>query len=245
MSNSDAWRGLVGIVRPAKISRTNEEVMQMLPRGVGILPMFHTISHGQMGEFTSALPAFERMIGELMTKEIDLVHAAGTPPFMVLGYENERRLVEQWQKKFDVPIFTSGPNQVRAMKALGIRNVVGIGYDFEDTSIVERYLRDAGMKVAALERLPGRWEDVGSLSSFEIYRLVKQLFLAHPDADGIYIQGGKIQMLDVVEELEQDLEVPVVHPAVATAWEIMYRLRIRQPKTGFGRLLSELPRPQA
>jgi maleate cis-trans isomerase len=67
------------------------------------------------------------------------------------------------------------------------------------------------------------------------------VFLQHPGADAIYVQGGKIRMLDIVETLERDLQVPVLHPGVAAAWEIMLRLHVREPKAGFGRLLAELP----
>jgi len=54
-------------------------------------------------------------------------------------------------------------------------------------------------------------------------------------------QGGKLRILDIIEMLEQDLGVPVLHPGVAQAWEIMKRLRVREPKSGYGRLLAELP----
>ena len=37
------------------------------------------------------------------------------------------------------------------------------------------------------------------------------------------------------------LQVPVVHANIAPAWEIMKRLRVREPRSGFGRLLRELP----
>ena len=160
---------------------------------------------------------------------------------MLLGYRREQKLIAKWEKTYGVPIFTSGSNQVRALKALAIQKFVGIGYDFEDTSIVERYFTDAGFKVLALERLPAPWEDVGQLSSHEVYRITKRVFLAHPGADGIYVQGGKIRMLDIVEKLERDLQVPVLHPGVATAWEIMLRLKVREPKAGYGCLLSEMP----
>ena len=88
-----------------------------------------------------------------------------------------------------------------------------------------------------LERLPGPWEDVGGLSSKEIYYQAKRLFLKHPGAEGIYFQGGK----HIIDDLERDLGVPVIHPGVAQCWEIQKRLHVRQPKMGYGRLLGELP----
>jgi maleate cis-trans isomerase len=236
-----AWRGMVGTVKPTKGSGSLEELIRMLPEGIGVIPLFNNIRHGTAKEFQGVLPSYEEKIAELAEDKVDVIHPAGTPPFMLLGYQGERELIRKWEKKYRVPIFTSGSNQIRALNALKIRKFVGIGYDFEDTSIVHRYFTDAGFKVLGLERLPGAWEEIGRLSSQEIYRQIKGLFLKHRDADGIYIQGGKIRMLDVVETLEQDLQVPLLHPGVATAWEVMLRLNVRQPRSGYGRLLSQLP----
>ena len=236
-----AWRGMVGTVKPTKGSGSLEELIRMLPDGIGVIPLFNNIRYGTIGEFRGVLPSYEEKVAELAADQVDVIHPAGTPPFMLLGYRKEQELIAAWEKKYGVPIFTSGSNQVRALKALGVKKFVGIGYDFDDTSIVKRYFVDAGFKVLGLERLPVKWEDVSRLSSHEIYRLTKKIFLEHPGADAIYVQGGKLRMLDIVETLEQDLHVPVLHPGVATAWEIMLRLHVREPKAGYGRLLAELP----
>jgi maleate cis-trans isomerase len=47
---------------------------------------------------------------------------------------------------------------------------------------------------------------------------------------------------DMVEALEGDLDVPVLHPSAARSWAIQRRLRVRVPKQGYGRLLSAFPR---
>jgi maleate isomerase len=127
------------------------------------------------------------------------------------------------------------------MKALGVKKFVGIGYDFDDTRIVARYFSDAGFKVLLLEKLPGPWEEVGRLSSTDIYYQARNLFLRHSDAEAIYFQGGKLRILDIVEPLEQDLGVPVIHPGLAQCWEIQKRLHVRQPVQGYGRLMADLP----
>ena len=47
--------------------------------------------------------------------------------------------------------------------------------------------------------------------------------------------------LDMIEKLEQDLGVPVVHAIPAQSWDIQRHLHVRQPVAGFGRLAAELP----
>lgn len=236
-----AWRGMVGTVKPTKGSGSLEELIRMLPEGIGVIPLFNGIRHGTIDEFSSVIPAYEEKVAELAADGVDLIHPAGTPPFMLLGYERERALIAAWEDRYGVPIFTSGSNQVRALRALGIGRFVGIGYDFDDTTVVSRYFTDAGFDVLGLEKMPGAWEDVGKISSHEIYRVIREICMRHPEAEGVYIQGGKLRCLDIVERLEEDLELPVLHPGIATCWEIQKRLRVNERKTGYGRLLRELP----
>jgi len=237
----DCWRGMVGIIKPTKGSGSLVELIKLLPDGIGVIPLFNNVRHGRIEEFQAAIPAYEEKIAELAQDKVDLIHPAGTPPFMLLGHKGEAELIAKWETRFAIPIFTSGTNQIAAMKALGVKKFVGIGYDFDDTSIVGRYFTDAGFRVLALEKLPGPWEEVGRLSSTDIYYQARNLFLRHSDAEAIYFQGGKLRILDIVEPLEQDLGVPVIHPGLAQCWEIQKRLHVRQPVQGYGRLMAELP----
>jgi maleate cis-trans isomerase len=83
--------------------------------------------------------------------------------------------------------------------------------------------------------------EAGQISPETCYAHIKKLFRENKGADGIYIQGGAWRTEGIVEMLEQDLQVPVLHANVAQAWEIQKRLHVNQPRTGFGRLLRELP----
>jgi maleate cis-trans isomerase len=46
--------------------------------------------------------------------------------------------------------------------------------------------------------------------------------------------------MGILEMLEQDLGVPVIHPVPARCWEIQKRLSVCQPVQGYGRLLAEM-----
>ena len=234
----DCWRGMVGIIKPTKGSGSLVELIKMLPEGIGVIPLFNNVRHGKIEEFQAAIPAYEAKIAELADDKVDLIHPAGTPPFMLLGYRGEAEMVARWEKQFGIPIFTSGTNQVAAMKSLAIKKFVGIGYDFDDTRIVARYFSDAGFNVLELEKLPGPWEEVGRLSSKDIYHQARNLFLRHRDADGIYFQGGKLRILDIIEPLEQDLGVPVISSKQAMVWASLKAARVAAPITGYGRLFE-------
>jgi len=45
----------------------------------------------------------------------------------------------------------------------------------------------------------------------------------------------------MIEKLERDLGVPVVHALPAQCWDIQRHLHMRIPVPGFGRLAAEMP----
>jgi maleate cis-trans isomerase len=53
--------------------------------------------------------------------------------------------------------------------------------------------------------------------------------------------GSGWRTLNIIALLEQDLQVPVVHPVTARVWEFQKRLHVHEPRAGFGCMLSELP----
>ena len=91
-----------------------------------------------------------------------------------------------------------------------------------------------------MEGIKVDFDKVGQLSAEQVYAHVKQAFLKHRKADAIYLLGTGWRVLPMIDLLEQDLGVPVVHPVPARCWEIQHRLSIRQPVKGFGRLLAEM-----
>ena len=49
-----SWRGVVGCIKPTLRPGGLEELIRMLPEGIGVLPLFLNISHGTTDEFKRA-----------------------------------------------------------------------------------------------------------------------------------------------------------------------------------------------
>ena len=246
MAISSSWRGTVGIVKPTMRVGGIEEFCRLLPDGIGVLPLFVNIRKGTVDEFKSVLDHFEERVKELAEAQVDLIHPEGAPPFMVHGLAGERAITDRWEKTYGIPIVTAAQTQVEALLALGIRRIVGVTYfngDINET--FSRYFRDAGFEVLAMEGMDVQFDQVQTLSSREIYAHTRRAFLKHPGADGIYMLGSGWRCLDILQLLEEDLRVPVVHAMTARIWAIEHRLHVHQPIPGYGRLLATLPKPAA
>lgn len=237
-----SWRGVLGIIKPTMRPGSLEEFIRLLPEGIGVIPLFLGIERGTEDEFRQVMDAYEAKIAELARLKVDLIHPEGAPPFMVQGYKGERDIVKRWEEKYKIPIVTAGMTQIEALRALKLRRIVGVTYFTGDINVTfSRYFAEAGFDVDAMEGIPVPFADVGKLSSQEVYAHTKRVFLKYPKAEGIYMLGSGWRTMDIISLLEQDLQVPVVHPVPTRVWAIQKRLHVRQPVMGYGRLLEEMP----
>lgn len=236
-----SWRGIIGCIKPTRRPGSIEELIRMLPEGIGVIPLFLNIRQGSTDEFKRAVDPYVPKIEELVEEKVDLILPEGAPPFMLLGYKGEAALLRKWEKTYKTPMFTSGTNHVAALKALKAKSIVGATYfTGKINDIFSDYFTEAGFKVKAMGGMDTAFDKVGSLSPEEVYAHVKRLVLKSGKADAIYMLGSGWRVLPVIDMLEQDLGIPVIHPVPARCWEIQKRLSIRQPVSGYGVLLREM-----
>lgn len=237
-----SWRGVVGVVKPTHRPGSLEEFIRLLPEGIGVVPVYLNFQRGTEDEFRAALDAVHEKVSELAKEGVDLIHPEGAPPFMVHGFDGEKKITERWEAEFKVPIVTAGQTQVEALRALRVKKFVGVTYFTGGINdVFTRYFQGAGFDVLAMEGMKVDFADVGRLAPTEIYAHTHRAFLKHPGADGIYMLGTGWRCLDIVRLLEEDLQVPVVHAVAARVWAVEKRLHVRQRVKGFGRLLEEMP----
>lgn len=237
-----SWRGTVGIIKPTLRPGGLEELIRMLPEGIGVIPLSNNIRRGTADEFKAALKGYEEKIPELVEAGANLINPSGAPPFMVLGYKGERELVARWEKQAGVPIFTSGMTHVDALGALKARRFVGVTYfRGEVNKTYAKYFNDAGCECLDMAGMDVDFNKAQELSSHAVYAFIKKSFLANHTAQAIYMLGPAWRTLDIIEPLEQDCGVPVIQAVAAQCWDIQRRLNVRQPVKGFGRLVAELP----
>jgi maleate cis-trans isomerase len=236
------WRGTVGVVKPSYESGTLVEFIRLLPEGIGVIPLYLGLKEHSEQEYLDALDRCKTRVAELARIGVDLVHPEGAPPFLIRGLKAEQETVRNWEKQYQIPIITSPMTQTAALRAMGMKKFLGVTFhDQRINDMFARYFSEAGFNVIAIEEMPVGRERRQRLSSEEIYLHIKKLFLKHPSADGIYLQGsGTWRAVDVVA-LEEDLGVPVIHPMAARVWCIQKRLHIRVPVSGAGSLLQEMP----
>ncbi|MBX9741602.1 MAG: hypothetical protein K2X62_16120 [Beijerinckiaceae bacterium] len=238
----ETGKKFVGMVKPTTHgSGSHDALLTMLPPEIRTETYYCGIKDGTVDEFKAVMPEYEHGVAMMAAMKPDMIHPEGTPPFMLHGHAGELRIVRGWEDRYGIPVFTSGMNQIRALKAVGARKIVGAGYDSITGPIVEDYFREAGFDVLAIEKVPVTWENVGLLTDEEMIDLMASIFDRYPGADAMYLQGSKWPSLNVVDRLEKTIGAPVIQAVAARCWEIQIRCGVVRPQAGYGRLLEAMP----
>ncbi len=237
-----SWRGIIGMVKPTYRTGSLEDLVRLLPEGIGIIPLYIGVRTGTEGEFQQALKIAEQRADELAAIGVDLIHIGGAPPPMLLGYPGDHEFVERLSKKHGVPVIISSTSLVRALRALKARKVLGLTYFKQDlNSRFAKYLTDAGFEVVAMEGmdLSFNFKAVGDIPATEVYAFAKKTFFKMGGADVVYLLGSGWSVLPIIEKLEQDLRTPVIGGGGIELWDMLRTLRVREPIKGLGRLLTD------
>ena len=244
MAETTAKEYLVGTVRPTTRPEAGQELDldTLIPAKIKFLYSTMNFTRGTEEEFSTSMPGYEAKAAEFAKMGADLVRPSGAPPFMLLGYQKEKELVGSWEKKYNVPMFTSGQNHVRALRTLGMKKFVGASYFPEKmNNVFARYFTDAGFHVLAMEGIDSPFAAVPSVPPEQILEFMKRIAAKHKDADGIYMLGSAWKTVEIIDRLEKDTGLTVVHAGPARAWETQLRLGLRHKIPGYGRLLAEMP----
>ena len=235
---------LVGTVRPTNRPEAGQELdlEALIPAKIKFVSLTMNFTRGTEDEFGASMPGYEAKSAELAKMGANLVRPSGAPPFMLLGCRREQELIASWEKKYGVQMFTSGQNHVHALRTLGIKKFAGASY-FPDkmNAIFARYFTEAGFEVLVMEGINAPFADVPSVPPEQIFQFMKNIAAKHKGAEGIYMLGSAWKTVAIIDRLEKELGLPLVHAGPARCWETQLRLGLRHPIPGYGRLLAEMP----
>ncbi|MFH1488416.1 MAG: arylmalonate decarboxylase, partial [Pseudomonadota bacterium] len=129
---------------------------------------------------------------------------------------------------------------IEALKVLGASKIVVANPHLQ--SIVdaeERYFKAAGFDVLNTRALDIEDSlEIGKRSPWENYRFVMSVYEEAPEADAIFISCGTFRSIEIIETLERATGKPVVSSTTANTWMCLKLAGIKDPISGFGRLLS-------
>lgn len=226
----------IGLIIPSSNRLTEPQFQRYAPPGVGI----HVTRLRMTGKWHRPLAGLKEIIAEAAAALSDVnpgvIVFHCTASSMEEGIAGDAALVEVIQKASGCPALTTGQAITEALKHLGATRLVLVSPYIEKTNQHEvGYLREAGFEVLHDHGLGLAGSDeyiaVTPASWREIVRKNRR-----PEADGYLLSCTNTTMIEVIEELERELERPVVTSNQATLWACLRKLGWSQPAAGLGQL---------
>lgn len=233
----------LGVIKPTTTSHSLDDLKALLPADIEMIPEYMGFAYKSLDEFRASMPAYAENVAKLANAGADLIHPEGAPPFMLQGYAGEAAYIKEWEAHHKIPVFTTGTTQVAALKALGIERFIGLTpFSGELADAFRQYFTDAGFEVLFMGKPVAEEGDVYDLTTEEIRDRIIAAYRDIPgDSQALYILGSGWRVLDVLEEIEAVLDVPVLHPVVVRCWYILTKLGRATPIKRHGRLLATMP----
>lgn len=235
------WKAKLGFLVPSHDSGYGSyEFLTMAPDGVVPLETrvpARTIAIEQLqGMAAQAVEAADL----LSAAHPDIIDFIPTAPCFVLGVEREDELVHAIQEKTGIQATAGGKSITEALRFVGSSKVIMYTpYAEPLQQMTNDYFAAQGFEVLGYKNLQfENPSNINRVSPYEILSDIVALKKQHPEADGVFVVGGCFRTMEIVEQLEDIINIPVVGTQQANMFNCLRMCGVNDRLEGFGTLLS-------
>jgi maleate isomerase len=228
----------IGLIIPSGNRLTEPQFNAYMPSHVGI----HVTRLRMTGKFRKPLGELKKYLAEAAEALSDV-----KPTMMVFhctansmenGLAHEGAIVDTIEKASGCPTITTAQAITQAFDRVGIKKLVLVSPYVKETNQHEvTYLGEAGYTVLHELGLALEPHAYSSVTPEEWKRVVKENTRAQ--ADGYFLSCTNTRMIETIEDLERDLDKPVINSNQATIWACLKKLGIRHGEAKLGRLFRD------
>jgi maleate isomerase len=225
----------IGLIIPSGNRLTEPQFNQYLPSGVGA----HVTRLRMTGKFRKPLAELKRPLIEAaealsdLNPSIIVFHC--TANSMESGLAHEKAIVDIVEQASGCPTITTAQALTQAFNHFGIKKLVLISPYVQATNQLEvNYLSETGYTVLHELGLALEPHAYASVTPEEWQKIVKENLRA--EADGYFLSCTNTRMIEAIDDLERDLDKPVINSNQATLWACLKKLGIKHSDPRLGRL---------
>ncbi len=235
------YRARIGYISPSVIELNAYDFYRIVPRGVGLIGVACMVGGWKEEAYKEALSQLEACARELSRRFCDFIIHGGAPLVLSQGKGFETKLIEKLQKMTGVPCTTSIVAAMEAFRDLSASRLAVVDpYPPDLNEKMVRYLKEWGFDVASVVSLGTAFTESSVASVGDIYRAAKKAVKEAGHATGIFIPCANFPVVDVIEEIETDLGLPVISNITSQLYVAFKTIGMREKINGYGKLLRML-----
>jgi len=172
----------------------------------------------------------------LADADVDVIGYGCTSGSLFKGKNHSNEIERSITDKTGIPAVAAAKAVIEALNGLKVGSVcVATPYTEEINKLEKKFLEQNGIDVLRIKGLNIVCNtEVGSKNPEQIYGLTKEVYL--PEAQGIFISCTNFRTIEMIENLEKELGVPVISSNTATFWAMMRKAGITKRLKGYGTL---------
>ena len=227
----------IGLIIPSGNRLTEPQFNAYAPPGVGI----HVTRLRMTGKVRKPLSELKRPLVEAAEALSDvkpgMIVFHCTANSMESGLAHEKAIIEIIEQASGCPTITTAQAITQAFDRFGIKKLVLISPYVKATNQLEvNYLTETGYTVLHELGLGLETHAYSTVTPQEWKNIVKEN--TRTDADGYFLSCTNTRMIEAVEDLENDLDKPVINSNQATLWACLKKLGVVHTDKKLGRLFQ-------
>jgi len=235
------YRARIGYISPSVIELNGYDFYRIVPKGVGLIGVTCMVGGWKDEAYKQALAQVEACAKELGRRSCDFIIHGGAPLVLTQGKGFELSLIEKVKSISGTPCTTSIMAAMDAFRDLSTSRLAVVDpYPPDLNQTMIKYLKDWGFEVASVVSLETTFTESSVVSIGDIYRAAKRAVREAGNATGIFIPCANFPVVDVIEEIETDLGLPVISNITSQLYVAFKTIGMREKINGYGRLLRML-----
>ena len=141
-----------------------------------------------------------------------------------------------------IPVATALRSSAAALKTFSAKRILLLTpFDASLNQLIRDFLGQFDIVATSPAEILQHYTDALKMTPDDVIAYARRAIAEQSQVDAIYFQGAVLDPMDCLEQMERELNLPVVASNPAMNWYMLSKLGLKHPLTGFGKLLSTWP----
>ena len=141
-----------------------------------------------------------------------------------------------------IPVATALRSSAAALKTFSARRILLLTpFDASLNQLIRGFLGEFDIVATSPSEMLRHYTDAFKMTPDDVVAYARRAMAEQNKVDAIYFQGAVLDPMDCLEQMERELNLPVVASNPAMNWYMLSKLGLKHPLPGFGKLLSSWP----
>lgn len=232
----------IGVLAPSGNIVMEREFPRYLPTGFTVVHnrLSRPGSDMTKGQLVGMMASLERAAKDLAQSYPEIILYGCTSGSFLLGIGNEGEAAEKIKEYTGIPGLTTSMAVVEALNALKAKRIFMVTpYPDEINDLEVKFLENRSVGVVGFDSFRvSTVQGLHALSSKQVADLVLKNRAAIASCDAVFISCTGLFTMDEIENLETELNRPVISSNQATLWAALKHLQVNTKGLGVGSLFN-------